>query len=303
MHAAASRHPFIALPYWPGHEAVGVVEGVGADVDPEWVGKRVVVEPYLACGNCEPCAAGQYNICETLDVFGCQTPGAMTDAFTIGVDRLHELPDDMTDLQAALVEPLATPVHSVRRAGDLRGKRVAVLGAGPIGLFVLLAARRAGASAVVVADLLASKRARAERLGAVGSVDADSPTAMAQAREILGGPAHVVFDCVSRESSVRQAVELVGKGGVIMAVGVAAGATSAPLDLIQDRELSLIGSLMYVTEDVKLAMDMLSTGDVPLDELITGTFPLERAADAFAASADPEHVKVVVTVQSGGGAP
>ena len=249
------------------------------------------------------CPTGQYNVCETLDVFGCQTPGAMTDAFTIGVDRLHELPDDMTDLQAALVEPLATPVHSVRRAGDLRGKRVAVLGAGPIGLFVLLAARRAGASAVVVADLLASKRARAERLGAVGSVDADSPTAMAQAREILGGPAHVVFDCVSRESSVRQAVELVGKGGVIMAVGVAAGATSVPLDLIQDRELSLIGSLMYVTEDVKLAMDMLSTGDVPLDELITGTFPLERAADAFAASADPEHVKVVVTVQSGGGAP
>ncbi|MDN8963434.1 hypothetical protein Q0P11_14305, partial [Staphylococcus aureus] len=88
---------------------------------------------------------------------------------TIAADRVIALPDDLSDREAALIEPLATPVHAVRRAGDLTGARVVVLGAGPIGLFVTIAALHAGAEKVVVADLLESKRARAERLGASGS--------------------------------------------------------------------------------------------------------------------------------------
>lgn len=300
VHAAAGRHPFISLPFHPGHEVVGVVEAVGPDVDPAWIGKRVVIEPNLACGTCEQCKEGSYNICQTLEVFGCQTPGGMTDAFSIAIDRLHELPDALSDSQAALVEPLATPVHAVRRAGDLSGCRVAILGAGPIGLFVLLAAIRAGAVSVVVGDLLETKRARAERLGAAGSFDAAAADGVTHALQLLGGPAHVVFDCVSRESSVRQAVELASKGGKIMVVGVASGPTPVPLHLIQDRELCLIGNLMYVREDFKSAIDMLAHGDVPLEEFITGTFPLEAAAEAFAASADPEHVKVLITMSSPG---
>ena len=300
VHAAAGRHPFITLPFHPGHEVVGVVKAVGRDVDPTWMGKRVVIEPNLACGTCEQCQEGRYNICQTLDVFGCQTPGGLADAFCIAVDRLHEVPDGMSDRQAALVEPLATPVHAVRRAGDLSGRRVAILGAGPIGLFVLLAAIRAGAGSVVVGDLLGTKRARAERLGAVGSFDAASVDGAAQAQRLLGGPAHVVFDCVSRESSVHQAVELVAKGGKIMVVGVASGPTPVPLHLIQDRELSLIGNLMYVREDFESAIDILAQGHVPLEEFITATFPLEAAAEAFAASAEPEHVKVLITMSSDG---
>lgn len=296
VHAAAGRHPFISLPFHPGHEVVGVVKEVGRDVDPNWVGKRVVIEPNLACGRCEQCQEGRYNICQTLDVFGCQTPGGMADAFSIGVDRIHEVPGGMSDSQAALVEPLATPVHAVRRAGDLRGSRVAILGGGPIGLFVLLAAIRAGAGSVVVGDPLKTKRARAERIGAAGSFDVAAADGVTDAVKLLEGPAHVVFDCVSRESSVRQAVELVGKGGKIMVVGVASGPTPVPLHLIQDRELSLIGNLMYVQEDFKTAIDMLAQGDIPLEEFITGTFPLEAAAEAFAASADPEHVKILLTI-------
>jgi threonine dehydrogenase-like Zn-dependent dehydrogenase len=170
-----------------------------------------------------------------------------------------------------------------------------VIGAGPIGLFVLLAARNAGAN-VVVADLRASKRERAERLGATGSFDPTAPDAVESALALLGGPAAVVFDCVAIESSVAQAVDLVDKGGAIMVVGVAAGATPVRLDLIQDRELALVGNLMYIREDFMAAIDLLGSGAVPIDEIISARYDFEHSAEAFAASADPENVKVVVAV-------
>jgi 2-desacetyl-2-hydroxyethyl bacteriochlorophyllide A dehydrogenase len=299
LHAACGSHPFIELPYRPGHEVIGVVDAVGADVDDSWLGTRVVVEPNLACGHCTQCLAGRYNICRELLVLGCQTPGGLADSFTVGADRLVALNAELDDDHAILIEPLATPIHAVRRAaqavGDLRGRPVVVIGAGPIGLFVLVAARNAGAN-VVVADLLPSKRARAERLGAAGSFDPTAPDAVESALALLGGPAAVVIDCVARESSVAQAVDLVDKGGAIMIVGVAAGAVPVRLDLIQDRELALIGNLMYVREDYTAAIDLLASGVVPIDEIITARFGFEQSAEAFAASADPENVKVVVTV-------
>lgn len=303
LHAACGRHPFIDLPYRPGHEAVGVVEAVGPGVDAALIGTRVALEPNLACGHCTQCRAGRYNICRELLVFGCQTPGALGDAFTVAADRLVPIPDDLDDTHAILIEPLATPVHTVRRAvefvGDLRDRTVVVFGAGPIGLFALLAARHAGAR-VVVADLLESKRARAERLGAIGTFDPTAPDAVPTALGLLGGPAAVVIDCVARESSVAQAVDLVDKGGAVMIVGVPDGATAVPLGLIQDRELLLAGNLMYVREDFEAAMEMLRSGTIPVDEIISVTYDLDHASDAFTASADPENVKVLVRV---GGSP
>ena len=300
-HAACGHHPFIDLPYRPGHEVIGIVDAVGAGVEDSWVGKRIVVEPNLACGHCTQCLAGRYNICAELLVLGCQTPGGLADSFTVALDRVIALDPDLDDDHAILIEPLATPVHAVRRAaetvGDLRDRPVVVIGAGPIGLFVLLALRDAGAK-VVVADLLESKRARSERLGAAGSFDPTAPDAVDAALALLGGPAAVVFDCVARESSVAQAVDLVDKGGAIMIVGVAAGATPVRLDLIQDRELALIGNLMYVREDYAKAIDLLTSGAVPIDEIITARFDLEHSAEAFAASMDPENVKVVVSMGS-----
>ncbi|MHC9043254.1 zinc-dependent alcohol dehydrogenase [Microbacterium saperdae] len=296
MHAAHGRHPFMSLPFWPGHEVVGVVTEVGEGVSESLRDQRVVIEPNLACGHCEQCLQGRYNICSTLDVFGCQTPGGMTDRFVIAADRVIPLSDSIDDLWASLIEPLATPVHAVRRAGDLSGKRVVVFGAGPIGLFLTVAALDAGAERVVVADLLPSKRARAERLGAAGSFDPTLSDAAATATELLGGHAHVVFDGVSRASTVALAIDVLAKGGKLMTVGVPAGETPIRLDLVQDRELEIFGNLMYVREDVLHAIDLLERRPFPIEEIVTATFSLEDAAKAFAASDDSEQVKVLVTV-------
>ncbi|MFE9771808.1 zinc-binding dehydrogenase [Streptomyces sp. NPDC005931] len=297
IHAAAGHHPFIDLPYRPGHEAVGVVTATGGGVEGFAPGDRVVVEPNLHCGRCAPCRSGRYNICQDLKVFGCQTPGAMADLFTLPADRVHRVPDGLTDLQAALVEPLATPMHAVAKAGDLTGRTVAVLGAGPIGLLTLAAARHAGAARIVVTDLLEGKRHRALRLGADAAPPADAPDLTALAHAALGGPADVVFDCVAREQSMAQGTDLVAKGGHIVVVGVGtAGTTPVRLDLIQDREIRVEGSLMYTTEDYRGAMALIASGAVRATDVVTATYPLEEAARAFRASLDPEQVKVLVTV-------
>ncbi|MEV7969947.1 alcohol dehydrogenase catalytic domain-containing protein [Sphaerisporangium sp. NPDC088356] len=291
VHAAAGHHPFIDLPYLPGHEVVGVIEEVGPGTDGLTPGDRVVLEPNLHCGHCPQCRDGRYNICRELAVFGCQTPGAMADAFVVRADRLHHVPDEMTDTTAALIEPLATPMHAVRRAEVRPGAKVVVLGAGPIGLLVLVAARAAGAERVVVTDLLPGKLRRAAALGADETLATDDPR-LAE----LGGSADVVFDCVARESTMAQAVELVDKGGTVVVVGVPAGPVAIPLHLVQDREITVIGSLMYVREDFAAAIDLLRSGAVAADDLVTAVFPLDEVARAFAAAADPHHVKVLVSV-------
>jgi 2-desacetyl-2-hydroxyethyl bacteriochlorophyllide A dehydrogenase len=296
MHAAHGRHPFVSLPMRPGHEVVGVVTRTGDDVDPALVGRRVVVEPNLACGTCSQCAQGRYNICATLDVFGCQTPGGMTDYFVIAADRVVALPDDLEDQWAALIEPAATPVHAVRRAGDLRGRKVLVIGAGPIGLFVLLAARAAGAERVVVSDVLENKEALAKRLGAHATFNSGAVDAVERATAALDGKADVVFDCVARESTVRLAISVLEKGALLMIVGVPAGPTAIDLDLVQDRELTIMGNLMYVREDVERAIQLLREKTFNLEDVVTARYDIEDASEAFHASDDPHHVKVLVTI-------
>jgi threonine dehydrogenase-like Zn-dependent dehydrogenase len=155
---------------------------------------------------------------------------------------------------------------------------------------------------VVVTDVLAAKRDRARRLGADAALDATDADLVEQARRALGDGADVVLDCVAIQSSMTQAVELVDKGGTVLVVGIAAGPTTIPLHLVQDREISVIGSLMYVRQDVQRAIDLLAGGAVGADDLVTATFPLDRAAEAFAAAIDPEQVKVLVSVDGGTGA-
>src|SRR5580704_7353 len=140
LHAARGRHPFVALPYRPGHEVVGVVEATGSPISGCAPGQRVTVAPYLPCWGCKMCASGRENLCENLGFFGCgYIQGGMAEHFTLPADRLFPVPDALDDHAAALIEPLATPVHAVRLAGEVAGRSVAVLGAGTIGLLTLAA--------------------------------------------------------------------------------------------------------------------------------------------------------------------
>ena len=296
-HAAHGRHPFVALPYRPGHEVVGVVEALGADVEGLTIGQRVTVEPDLPCWACKMCTSGRENLCEDLRFFGCgYDQGGMADYFTLPVDRLHHVPDSLDYYAAALIEPLSTPVHAVRLAGDVSGKAVVVLGAGTIGLLVLSVLRAHGAARIVVTDPLADKRARATALGADVTVDAMADDVVAQVRGALGQSADVVFDCVAIQSSVGQAIAMADKGGTVMIVGVPANDVTVPLAMIQDHQIRIQGSATYLPEDYAESIDLLERGVVRPADFITATRPMEQVAEAFALSSSGSQVKVLVTV-------
>ncbi|MBA8794204.1 2-desacetyl-2-hydroxyethyl bacteriochlorophyllide A dehydrogenase [Friedmanniella endophytica] len=298
-HAAAGHHPFVPLPYHPGHEVVGVVRAVGAEVTGVAVGDRVTVEPTLPCWSCKMCRTGRQNLCENLVFFGCgYEQGGMADFFTVPANRLHTLPPGMSDLEAALIEPLSTPVHAVALAGDpvtgLEGRAVVIIGAGTIGLLVLAAARHAGADRVVMTDLLPSKRERALRLGADAVVDAGRPDVVAAVRAELGESADVVFDCVSVQPTVDQALAMADKAGTVVIVGVPTRPVTVPAPIVQDHQLRIQGSATYLPADYRVAADMISAGEVRAADFVTSRYPLERVAEAFAASAGGEEVKVLV---------
>jgi 2-desacetyl-2-hydroxyethyl bacteriochlorophyllide A dehydrogenase len=296
LHALHGRHPFIPLPYAPGHEVIGVVDEVtdaGAAVS---VGQRVIVEPTLPCWACKQCRAGRTNLCENLRFFGCiYDQGGMADYFTIPANRLHAVPDELEDQQAILVEPLSTPVHAARLAGPLEGKAVVIVGAGTIGLLLLATVLRHGARRVVVTDPLQDKRQRALRLGAHAAIDAGGRDVPGAVREALGESADVVFDCVANQNTVDQSISLALKGGTVVIVGVPAGRVSVPLPEIQDLQVRIQGSATYLPEDYEEAIATLLAGQIRPDDIITGAYPLDQVAEAFAAATSGQHIKVIVT--------
>jgi 2-desacetyl-2-hydroxyethyl bacteriochlorophyllide A dehydrogenase len=296
-HAAHGRHPFVALPYHPGHEVVGVVEAVGTDVTTLAVGDRVTAEPDLPCWHCKMCTTGRENLCENLRFFGCgYDQGGMADYFTLPANRLHTVPDGLDYRTAALIEPLSTPVHAVRLAGDVAGKAAVVLGAGTIGLLLLSVLRARGVGRVVVTDPLADKRDRATKLGADAVVDAMAGDVVRQVREALGQSADVVFDCVAIQSSVHQAIAMADKGGTVVVVGVPAAEVTIPLPIIQDHQIRIQGSATYLSADYTDSIALLQSGAVKADDFITATRPLEQVAEAFDLSTSGHHIKVLVTL-------
>lgn len=296
-HAAHGRHPFINLPYHPGHEVVGVVAALGPGVDAVAVGQRVTVEPDLPCWDCKQCRGGTQNLCENLRFFGCgHDQGGMADYFTIPVNRVHVLPDALSWRAAALVEPMSTPVHAVRIAGDVRDKAVVILGAGTIGLLLLAVVRAHGAKRVVITDPLPAKRQRALEFGADVALDATDDDIVAHARSALGESADVVFDCVAITPTVRHAVAMASKGGTVVIVGVPVGDVAIPLAVVQDHQIRIQGSATYLPEDYAESIRLLADGAVDVDAVVTAEVPLTRAADAYALSSGGEHVKVLVAV-------
>jgi 2-desacetyl-2-hydroxyethyl bacteriochlorophyllide A dehydrogenase len=285
-HALAGRHPFIDLPYFPGHEVVGVAEQTG---------RRVVLEPFLPCWECKQCRAGRQNVCERLRFFGCaHDQGAMAEYFTVDARRLHDVPDALTDEQAAMIEPLGTPVHAIGLAGGVTGRTVAILGAGTIGLLTLLVAKAYGASRIVMTARSRASRDRAQHFGADATIDATAPDAADQVRAALGESADVVFDCVAEQSTMDQALAMVMKAGTVVVVGVPPAPVTVPLPQIQDAQLRIQGSATYLPDDFTEAMRLLATREVVIDELITSVRPLSEAAAGFAEAASGDHIKVLL---------
>jgi L-iditol 2-dehydrogenase len=282
IHAYYGKHPYIRCPIVQGHEFAGRITRVGPHVKELRAGDDITVMPQLVCGQCYPCRHGNYHICNSLKVIGCQAEGAAQEFLAVDQELVVKLPAGMDYDSGAMVEPVAVGAHAVGRLGSVEGKKVLVLGAGPIGNLTAQVARGLGAAAVAISDL---SDFRLEVAGACRIPHTVNPATRDLAAEVRGafGPdgADVILECVGVEETVGQAVSLARKGTDIVIVGVFGERPRIDIGLVQDKELRLIGTLMYKAEDYRTAIELIRSGRVKLRPLMTRHFPFEQYPDAY----------------------
>ena len=282
IHVWHGKHPFTSYPVTQGHEVSGEIAAIGAGVTDFFPGEKVTIEPQVVCGTCHPCRHGKYNLCERLKVMGFQTTGAASEYFAVDAKKVTKLPPAMDFDQGAMLEPLAVAVHAVRRFPDVKGAKVAVLGAGPIGILVAQAAKGLGAASVLITDVSDIRLAKARECGAdfaVNTKNEDFGEAMAEAF----GPdkADVIYDCAGNDITMGQAIRCARKGSTIILVAVFASLVKVDLAVLNDHELDLNTTMMYRHEDYVGAIDLVESGKVRLAPLISKHFAFRDYAEAY----------------------
>ena len=283
IHAYYGQHPFMSFPIRLGHEMSGEIVEVGAEVEGFQVGDLVTAMPQEFCRECEPCKEGRYNICNTLEVIGCQTPGAACEYFNVHADLVKKIPEGISARIAATIEPAAVGVHAVRRCGSVKGKNVVVMGAGTIGNVTAQAAVAEGAKSVLITDLSDYRLALAhEKCGIPHAINTGKYTMQEAVEMAFGGEgADIFFECVGVGATVNQAIECSKKGHSIVVVGVFGSNPTVNLAWGQDRELSIVGSLMYVEKDWDDTTAYIAEGKMKMEPLVSKVFPFDEYQQAF----------------------
>lgn len=281
LHSYKGKHPMVHPPIVLGHEFSAVVEDIGEGVESSWIGRAVVVEPSIPCGTCYACQHGQYHICHHLQVIGnIGVEGALAELIDVPADRLVVVPKGMDLMVAALVEPTAVSVHAINRVGMVTGG-VVVIGGGPIGLLTALIAKAKGIGPVLLMDIRPSRIEMARTLG----IDVVINSSISEELQIVStifphGPG-AVFDCVASSATLNLALDLARNGTAIVLEGVPEDALTIDAVKIQDRELSLVGTLMYQRGDFEQAIAMLSDNLIPGRELITEIVGFTQVKSVF----------------------
>jgi L-iditol 2-dehydrogenase len=282
IHVYHGKHPYTSYPVVQGHEAAGEITEKGARVRGLAIGDRVTIRPQVTCGACYPCTHGQYHICDQLKVMGFQTTGVASDFVAVKASNILKLPRGTPFDFGAMVEPLAVGVHALSRGGSAKGKKVLVLGAGPIGNLVAQAAHGMGAADVAITDVSEFRLGVAAKCGIEHRLNASSSGMEAFIPGVFGkDKADLILECVGANPTVAQAVSSARKGTDIIIVGVFGDKATVDLGLVQDRELRLIGTLMYQESDFRTAIGLIEKGRVSLEPLITHHFPFSDYEAAY----------------------
>jgi 2-desacetyl-2-hydroxyethyl bacteriochlorophyllide A dehydrogenase len=282
IHVFHGKHPFTSYPVVQGHEYSGTVEAVGPGVTRVGPGMKATARPQIVCGKCGPCRRGDYNICDHLKVQGFQAPGCAQDLFVVDESRVVRLADGMSYEQGALVEPVAVAAHSTGRGPDLSGRNVVVLGAGTIGNLVAQAARCRGAAKVLITDLSEFRLQKAKACGVDAVCHLQRQKLADAAREAFGAEGFdVAFEAVGAEGALDDAVQNIQKGGDIVVLGVFGERPRVDMSIVGDRELRLIGTLMYKHEDYDQAVRWIGSGAIKTEPLVTGHFAFEQYLEAY----------------------
>lgn len=285
-------------PLTMGHEFSGEIVEVGEDVIGYQVGDRVTANGTFACGKCDTCKSGRYNVCEKLGFLGVSDDGVFADYVCVQAERLFIIPETVTQRQALLAEPLACGIHATNLIGDMTGKRVVVIGCGIIGLSCFFAAYIAGAKEIMVTGMGDYRKELVQQYGGTYVDTKEKELSQVIADWGNGGQADVVYECVGAETTLNQAIAATRPGGKVMIMGVFEKKPVIDMNLLQEGERTLLTSQAHVGE-IAAALYAIETKKIDADALITKEIPLERIVeDGFEEliAHGPEHIKVAVKI-------
>lgn len=287
-------------PFVLGHEPGGTVVEVGKNVKHLKVGDRVALEPGKTCGHCEFCREGRYNLCP--DVVFFATPpvdGVFQEYVAHQADLCFKLPDNVSTLEGALIEPLAVGFHAAIQGDAHLGQKAVVMGAGCIGLVTMMALKARGVSLVYVVDIMEKRLEKAVELGADGVINGAKEDVLARAKELTGGcGVDLVVETAGTEITTRQAVHMAKKGSNIVLVGYGkSGEMTLPMSLVLDKELTFKTVFRY-RHIYPMAIEAVAAGKVNLKGIVTDVFPLEEAQKAmdYSVSNKADIVKAVIRI-------
>ena len=269
-----------------GHEAAGIVETVGANVEGIAPGSRVCFDSTIYCNRCAACRQGRYNRCAHRQVLGVSVPGmkrhgAMADLVRLPWWSLIEMPTALSFTEAALLEPVSIGLHAVNRGVVAPGETVLIVGVGTIGLFVLQAARRKGAGKIIVSDLNPHRLRQAQKLGADVLVSPDTvDLASVVEAETQGRGVDVSFEVVGLAATLHQALAAARMGGRAVLVGNRTKTVEIDVPDVIARELTLHGTYASSGE-YRDAVDLVASGQIDVRPLVSATLPLSQGQEAF----------------------
>lgn len=282
-----------------GHEVVGHISALGPASDGPPVGTAVAVHPATPCGDCDECRQGRRNVCARTRYLGSaaripHVQGGFTQHLVVPAAQVRELPTGLDLRRAVLAEPLSVALHAVHRAGDVRGLRVLVTGAGPIGCLVAAVLRHRGAAEVIVTDLLDQPLAVASRVGATHTVRADRPDDPAWPEQV-----DAAIEASGAAAGLATCVQRVRRTGTVVLLGLLPpGEVGLMGNLVVTREITLTGAFRFDNElDEAIA---LLAGGLDVDGVVSHTFPLTQARAAFEMAGDRAHASKVLLDLSAG---
>ncbi len=287
-------------PFVLGHESGGTVVEVGKDVTHLKAGDRVALEPGKTCGKCEFCRTGRYNLCP--DVVFFATPpvdGVFQEYVAHEADLCFKLPDNVSTMEGALIEPLAVGFHAAKQGGAHFGQTAAVTGAGCIGLVSMMALKALGVTEVYVVDIMQKRLDKAMELGASGVVNGREKDTVKEILALTGGRGvDLVIETSGTEICANQGLEMLVKDGTLVQVGYSAsGYMKLNTSMICDKELN-IKSVFRYRHIYPLAIKAVAEGLVNLKGIVTDIFDLDDAQNAMDSSIHnkAEIVKAVIKI-------
>ncbi|MBE3093806.1 MAG: alcohol dehydrogenase catalytic domain-containing protein [Actinobacteria bacterium] len=279
VHAYKGQHPKRVPPVVLGHEMVGMVERITPDVKFIKVGDRVTVNPQIVCGKCESCKKGKQNLCNSKILLGTKEwPGSYAEYISAPAEVVFKLPKSISDEEGTMVEPLAVAIHTIKKVEAPLGNSCLIFGSGTIGLMCLLSAKASGFTDILITDIVDYKLKIAEALGATLALNSNKENIVETVRRYTDNRGvDTIFIAAGTQTVVDDSLKCVAKEGSIFPIAQFGG---VPVEFsmadIRYKETKVIGTTMYLNEDILTAINLLEKKIIDVKPLITHKLPIEK---------------------------